>query len=177
MVATIGGMNAVQRAELIRLIKALQPEASNRAIAKAIGVDESTVRADRQPAGNPAPASDDADPAVAKYPELAQADIPPVYRGARQWWLGDWWTAGVQWGEGEKVCEALGLEYGTAANCGRVARRLELSRRRDKLRFNHWCIRESCPRMWTISRAKFAFLPSHVARRMPPDVREHRRLP
>jgi hypothetical protein len=44
-----------QMPQLIQRIKALQPEASNRAIAQAIGVDESTVRADARPAGNPAP--------------------------------------------------------------------------------------------------------------------------
>jgi hypothetical protein len=31
-----------------------------------------------------------------------------------------------------------------------------------------WCIRESSPRMWTFHVAKFAFLPWHMARRMPP---------
>ena len=31
-----------------------------------------------------------------------------------------------------------------------------------------WCIRESSPRIGTISSAKFDFLPRSVARRMPP---------
>lgn len=57
--------------------------------------------------------------------------------GARQWWLGDWWNAGVQWGEGEQVCTDLGFEYGTVANCGRVAKQFDFSRRREKLSFRH----------------------------------------
>lgn len=54
-----------------------------------------------------------------------------------QWLLGDWWNAGVQWGEGEAVCEALGIDYGVARNCGSIAATFELSRRRDKLSFRH----------------------------------------
>jgi hypothetical protein len=56
---------------------------------------------------------------------------------ARQWWLGDWWNAGVQWGEGQAVCDALGLDYGTARNAGAVAAAVQLSRRRDNLSFSH----------------------------------------
>jgi N6-adenosine-specific RNA methylase IME4 len=46
---------AEQRKEIAKLIKEKQPKASNRQIAKTLGVDESTVRADT--AGNPAPSS------------------------------------------------------------------------------------------------------------------------
>jgi hypothetical protein len=38
-----------------------------------------------------------------------------------------------------------------------------------------WCIRESCPRMWTVYSAKFDFLPTDVARRMSPHIRDIRR--
>lgn len=37
---------------------------------------------------------------------------------AKQWWLGDWWNAGVAWGEGKKACEATGIAYQTAIHCG-----------------------------------------------------------
>jgi uncharacterized protein DUF4326 len=56
---------------------------------------------------------------------------------ARQWWLGDWWNAGVKWGEGQRVCEELGLDYGSVRNAGRVAQAFTLSRRRDNLSFRH----------------------------------------
>jgi N6-adenosine-specific RNA methylase IME4 len=49
---------ADQRKRLAKRIKELQPEASQRTIAKVIGVDESTVRADLGGAGNPAPHSE-----------------------------------------------------------------------------------------------------------------------
>jgi hypothetical protein len=59
--------------------------------------------------------------------------------GARQWWIGDWWNAGVKWGEGKTTCEALGpgFEYGTVRNCGSIAGKIELSRRRDNLTYGH----------------------------------------
>lgn len=56
---------------------------------------------------------------------------------SKQWWLGDWWNAGVAWGEGEKVCEELGIDYGTVRNCGQVSTQFEMSRRRDNLSFKH----------------------------------------
>jgi hypothetical protein len=83
-----------ERPKLVRLIKALQPGASNQAIAEAIGVNRSTVDRDAKgganaplmtgavPDGPPvgganaphqAPKPDDAEAAVAKYPELAEA--------------------------------------------------------------------------------------------------------
>src|SRR5262249_54246310 len=56
---------------------------------------------------------------------------------APQWWLGDWWNAGVKWGEGQAVCETVGLHYGTVRNAGVVAGHIQLSRRRDNLSFRH----------------------------------------
>lgn len=56
---------------------------------------------------------------------------------ARQWWLGDWWIAGVKYGDGERVCTELDLVYGTVANAGRVASAFHFSRRREKLSFRH----------------------------------------
>jgi hypothetical protein len=46
--------------------------------------------------------------------------------------LGDWWNAGVQWGEGQAVCEALEIAYQTAMNCGSIAAQFQFSRRREK---------------------------------------------
>ena len=56
---------------------------------------------------------------------------------ARQWWLGDWWNAGVQWGIGQEVCQELGVDYGSMRNYGSVAKTIKMSRRRDNLRFSH----------------------------------------
>lgn len=61
---------------------------------------------------------------------------------ARQWWLGDWWN-GCQWGDGEQACSEVGVDYGVARNCGVVASKFKLSRRRDKLSFSHHS--EVCP--------------------------------
>jgi hypothetical protein len=56
---------------------------------------------------------------------------------AKQWWLGDWWNAGVMWGEGEKVCQELGLEYSTTTKAGRVAQHFDFCRRRQNLPVSH----------------------------------------
>jgi hypothetical protein len=40
-------------------------------------------------------------------------------------------------GEGKQACETIGIEYQTARNCGAVAEKFHLSRRRDKLPFTH----------------------------------------
>jgi hypothetical protein len=56
---------------------------------------------------------------------------------ARQWWLGDWWNAGVQWGNGKAACEALGIDYDAARKCGSIAARMLLLRRRNNLPFSH----------------------------------------
>lgn len=62
---------------------------------------------------------------------------------SKQWWLGDWWNAGVRWGQGREACEAIGVDYQTAKDCGMVVKKFELSRRRDNLSFKHH--REVCP--------------------------------
>jgi hypothetical protein len=56
---------------------------------------------------------------------------------AKQWWLGDWWNAGVAWGEGKQACEETGLAYQTACNVGSVAAKMQFSRRRENLTFSH----------------------------------------
>ena len=55
------------------------------------------------------------------------------------WWLGDWLVYGRRsFGERYKVAiAATSLDYGTLRNYASVARRFELSRRRDKLSFQH----------------------------------------
>lgn len=58
---------------------------------------------------------------------------------ARQWWVGDW----VNYGEaryGEKYTQALdatGLAYQTLMNAASVARKVEISRRRENLSWSH----------------------------------------
>jgi hypothetical protein len=59
------------------------------------------------------------------------------FEDARQWWLGDWWNAGVQWGKGKETCETLGLAYQTLVNYGNVAGTLQSNRRRLDLSFSH----------------------------------------
>ena len=60
-----------------------------------------------------------------------------IERG-HQWWIGDWANYGQQrYGELKKAAEAAGFDYGTVRNCAYVAKRFELSRRRDTLEFGH----------------------------------------
>ena len=56
---------------------------------------------------------------------------------SKQWWIGDWWNAGVKWGDGKEVCERIGIEYSTAASCGLVCRRFQFCRRRQNLSLKH----------------------------------------
>jgi hypothetical protein len=58
---------------------------------------------------------------------------------AAQWWLGDWWvkTQARRWGNGPKLADQIGIPYGTLRNYASVAKAFELSRRPDKLSFNH----------------------------------------
>lgn len=55
----------------------------------------------------------------------------------RQWWLGDWWNAGVAWGDGKAACERLEIDYNHAMKCGSVAAAFEFLRRRKNLTFGH----------------------------------------
>jgi hypothetical protein len=62
-----------------------------------------------------------------------------VYAKASSWWLGDWLAFG-QTKYGRRYKEAIGatgLDYQTLRNYAVVARRFELSRRRDTLSFHH----------------------------------------
>ena len=56
--------------------------------------------------------------------------------------LGDWWNA-CAWGDGKDACEALGINYGTAQNCGQIAATFDFTRRRVNLSFSHHY--EVCP--------------------------------
>jgi hypothetical protein len=62
-----------------------------------------------------------------------------AYSDAASWWLGDWLTFGqAKYGRRYKEGIALtGLEYQTLRNYATVARRFDLSRRRDNLSFQH----------------------------------------
>jgi hypothetical protein len=61
---------------------------------------------------------------------------------SKQWWLGDWWNAGVEWGNGENICNEIGISYSSAKTAGSIATKFEKSTRVDKLSFTHH--REVC---------------------------------
>jgi hypothetical protein len=74
---TIEAFNVQEkRPELVRLIKELQPEASNRAIAEAIGVSEPTVRRDVNAASHDAPEPDEVAPGLESQAAVASHDAP-----------------------------------------------------------------------------------------------------
>lgn len=61
------------------------------------------------------------------------------YANGTRWWLGDWLTFG-RYKYGRRYREAIdatGLDYQTLRNYASVARRFEVSRRRDNLTFQH----------------------------------------
>jgi hypothetical protein len=62
-----------------------------------------------------------------------------AHEDASLWWLGDWLNYGRQmYGHRyQRGIELTGLEYQTLRNYAMVARRFEMSRRRDKLSFQH----------------------------------------
>jgi hypothetical protein len=62
-----------------------------------------------------------------------------AHHDASLWWLGDWLNHGKRvYGQRYKHgIAATGLEYQTLRNYAMVARRFELSRRRDNLSFQH----------------------------------------
>ena len=62
-----------------------------------------------------------------------------LYSHATAWWLGDWLAFGrMKYGRRYKdAIAATGLDYQTLRNYAVVARRFELSRRRDNLTFQH----------------------------------------
>jgi N6-adenosine-specific RNA methylase IME4 len=57
---------------------------------------------------------------------------------AAMWWLGDWWAFGEQ-NYGERAAAADGMEWSfkTCANAGTIARKIETSRRREVLSWQH----------------------------------------
>ena len=55
---------------------------------------------------------------------------------SKQWWVGDWWNA-VNYGTGQEVCDDVGINYTTAADCGAVAKDFDFTRRRVNLSFSH----------------------------------------
>jgi hypothetical protein len=68
-----------------------------------------------------------------------------MHANASVWWLGDWLAFGqAKYGRRYKQAIAItGLDYQTLRNYAVVARRFEMSRRRDKLSFQHHA--EVCP--------------------------------
>ncbi len=75
------------------------------------------------------------------------------------------------WQEGAspaEIAQALGIALGTVGSRASTLQRQGKIQARPRGDHQHWSVRESCPRMWTVSLAKCGFLPSSVARRMPP---------
>lgn len=69
----------------------------------------------------------------------ALGKTPKFYEGAVQWWIGDWLTYGEK-SYGEKYVEAIeatGFDYGYLRNLSSVAKKIEMSRRRDNLSWSH----------------------------------------
>lgn len=67
---------------------------------------------------------------------------------ALQWYIGDWWNAGVKFGDerrAETAKRLFGLEYGTVRNYGSVAAKFTLSHRNDNLPFTHYMALASLP--------------------------------
>jgi hypothetical protein len=55
-----------------------------------------------------------------------------------RWWLGDWLAFGERrYHRYQEALDITGLEHGTLRNYASVARRFDLSRRRDSLSFQH----------------------------------------
>lgn len=74
-----------KRKRIAKRIKELQPKASQRAIAKVVGVDETTIRRDlgSKPAANAAPAEEEPAPAVPSQPaDAANAAPKPTLSGS-----------------------------------------------------------------------------------------------
>lgn len=67
--------------------------------------------------------------------------------GRVQWWIGDWLKYGeAKWGDKyTEAMEATGLGYGTLANAKSLATAFEVSRRREKLSFDHHAAVASLP--------------------------------
>lgn len=56
------------------------------------------------------------------------------------WWIGDWWNAGEKFGDERRADTAkrlFGIEYQTVRDCGWVANKIPMSRRRDSIGFSH----------------------------------------
>ena len=63
-----------------------------------------------------------------------------------QWWIGDWANYGERkYGDLKAAVEDTPFNYQTVRNCMWVARRFELSLRKDSLRFNHYAIVAALP--------------------------------
>lgn len=58
---------------------------------------------------------------------------------AVQWWLGDWWAYGVErdYGDGEELAAAVGVDYGAIRVYGSVSRAYKLLIRINNLDFKH----------------------------------------
>jgi N6-adenosine-specific RNA methylase IME4 len=78
--------------------------------------------------------------------------------GAVSWWIGDWWAfgSGREWGDGEALAEAAGINYGTARVYGAVSSAYDLLNRFNNLSFKHHVVAmeaEPKDRQWWLEQA------------------------
>jgi hypothetical protein len=94
------------------------------------------------------------------------------YSDATSWWLGDWLAFGqMKYGRRYKEGMALtGLEYQTLRNYAVVARRFELSRRRDNLSFQHHAevcaLPDDDQEFWLDTSAEYRWSKTELRRRL-----------
>jgi hypothetical protein len=95
-----------------------------------------------------------------------------IYADATSWWLGDWLAFGqMKYGRRYKEGIALtGLEYQTLRNYAVVARRFELSRRRDNLSFQHHAevcaLPDDDQEFWLDTSAEYRWSKAELRRRL-----------
>ena len=63
-----------------------------------------------------------------------------TFESSSKWWLGDWLRDGEKYGETYKRAVNEGFVYGTAANLVSIAKKFEISRRRENLTWSHHAV-------------------------------------
>jgi hypothetical protein len=102
-----------------------------------------------------------------------------AYSDAASWWLGDWLAFGqAKYGRRYKEGVALtGLEYQTLRNYAVVARRFDVSRRRDDLSFQHHAevcaLTDDAQDLWLDLAASKRWSKAELRRRIRATVPEH----
>jgi hypothetical protein len=95
-----------------------------------------------------------------------------MYSNATAWWLGDWIAFGqMKYGRLYKdAIVATGLDYQTLRNYAVIARRFELSRRRDDLTFQHHAevcaLNDDDQDLWLDRAARYKWSRNELRRRL-----------